>query len=278
MFGQGACSQPWLAIANGEFFTMETGSHLSKNRPGVFLTAHWRHLAMVNYAVDPSLLRRLVPEGTEIDFFEGRTFVSVVGFLFQRTGVFGISFPFHRNFEEVNLRIYVRHRAAEGWRRGVVFIREIVPRRAIAFLARTLYCEPYVALPMDHRLSGEPGPVVLAEYGWNMGGAREFVRVEGLSRPMPLVEGSLAQFISEHYWGYNRQRSGATLEYQVAHPPWRVSSASQVRLECDVERLYGTRVRPGPCGRAGFSVPRGGLRSDGLPGPSPGRLSLSNVV
>ena len=94
-----------------------------------FLTAQWRHLAMLNYTIDPRSFEPLLPPGTEFDFFDRTTYVSVVGFHFLRTKVFGLGIPWHRDFEEVNLRFYVRRRGAEGWRRGVAFIRELVPRR-----------------------------------------------------------------------------------------------------------------------------------------------------
>jgi len=118
----------------------------------VFLTAEWKHLAMLNYEIDPIVLVPLVPAGTELDLWNGKTLVSVVGFLFVKTRVFGIPIPFHRDFEEVNLRIYVRRKAEGRWRRGVVLIKEIVPRAAIALAARKLYNEPYLALPMAHRM------------------------------------------------------------------------------------------------------------------------------
>src|SRR5262245_30634025 len=118
----------------------------------VFLTAEWRYLAMINYQVDPSILQASVPAGTELDQWRGRTFVSLVGFLFLKTRVLGLRIPFHENFEEINLRFYVRRRGAEGWRRGVVFIREIVPRQAIATAARIFYNENYAARRMSHRI------------------------------------------------------------------------------------------------------------------------------
>ncbi|HKD03053.1 MAG TPA: DUF2071 domain-containing protein, partial [Terriglobales bacterium] len=119
---------------------------------GVFLKADWRNLAMLNYEVEPSVLAAFVPAGTELDRWNGRLFVSLVGFRFLRTRVWGLPIPLHCNFDEVNLRFYVRRMEGSEIRRGVVFIREIVPRRAIATVARNLYGERYVALPMRHRL------------------------------------------------------------------------------------------------------------------------------
>src|SRR5581483_4853719 len=202
-----------------------------------FLTAEWRYLAMLNYAVDPRLLQPLVPSGTELDFHVGTTFLSVVGFRFLRTRVFGVPFPLHRDFEEVNLRFYVRRKTDGGWRRGVVFIREIVPRRAIAFVARTFYGEPYIALPMRHgiKLSGVG---VSAEYAWRRAGRWESLRAVGVSQPREIESGSEAEFITEHYWGYTACKAGCH-EYEVEHPRWQVWHCSEAHLDADIGALYG---------------------------------------
>ncbi|HST59396.1 MAG TPA: DUF2071 domain-containing protein [Longimicrobium sp.] len=204
-----------------------------------FLTAEWRSLLMLNYAVDPALLRPLVPAGTELDTWGGVTYASVVGFLFRRTKVLGIPIPFHRDFEELNLRFYVRRKGPEGWRRGVVFVKEIVPRVAIAAVARWIYGEKYVALPMRHRvdLSVQTGGSL--EYGWRTGGRWASVRAEVRGPARPLVEGSEEEFITEHYWGYARQRDGGCVEYQVEHPRWKAWRAESAALDCDVAALYG---------------------------------------
>ena len=194
---------------------------------------------MLNYEIEPSALASFIPAGTELDLWNGRTFVSVVGFLFQRTRVFGISIPFHRHFVEVNLRFYVRRKSADGWRRGVVFIKEIVPRAAIAIVARNVYNEPYIALPMAHRIEGAPDSLKSAEYSWHHAGKRHALKLTTQGAVQMLREGSDAEFIAEHYWGYNRQRDGSTLEYRVEHPRWRVYEASEARLDCDVASLYG---------------------------------------
>jgi uncharacterized protein YqjF (DUF2071 family) len=194
---------------------------------------------MVNYEVEPAVLRSRVPAGTELDTFEGRTFVSMVGFRFLDTRVLGVTVPFHRDFEEVNLRFYVRREASEGGRRGVVFVKEIVPRRAIAWVARTLYGENYVALPMGHRDEiGDRGRQRV-EYSWRHAGSpcRLAVTIDGDAALPP--EGSEERFITEHYWGYSTDRGGGTIEYRVEHPPWRVWRAGEAELECDVASFYG---------------------------------------
>lgn len=235
----------------------------------VFLSAEWRDLVMLNYAVEPQLLREYVPRGTELDSFGGKTYISLVGFRFLRTKLFGVlPLPFHSNFDEVNLRFYVRRRADDGDRRGVVFIREIVPKRAVAWLARMAYGENYSRYPMRHRVSAE-GERKVAEYEWQFrSGQWALIHAEcegdsdlsrGLDSPStrePFLsgEGSLEQFITEHYWGYSAlpgspyrgpgspslQRDGGTIEYHVTHPQWRVWQSARAGFEGDAGDIYGS--------------------------------------
>ena len=208
---------------------------MSPVRP--FLTARWRHLAMLNYEVDPAVVRNLAPQGTEIDTFDGRTYASVVGFMFQDTRVRGWAIPFHRNFEEVNLRIYVRRKAENGWRRGVVFVKEIVPRVAIAWVAQAVYGEKYVALPMSHRWSLEDPPAV--RYAWRTRDRVMSIEVDPAGAYRSIPEGSEEEFITEHYWGYTVVQKGGAVEYQVEHPRWRVASARRAAWDGDAAGLYG---------------------------------------
>jgi len=211
-----------------------------------FLTAEWRYLVMLNYEIPPAVLEPLVPKHTVLDLFEGRALASIVGFRFLKTRVLGIPVPFHRDFDEVNLRFYVKRPMPDGSaRRGVVFVRELVPRAAIAYTARICYNEPYTALPMHSRvpptLMTSPGRLM---YGWFANAQYQHVSVTAVGEPQPLASGSEPEFIAEHYWGYTPQRNGSTVEYQVAHPSWRVWQASAPTFDADVRGLYGDAFVP----------------------------------
>ena len=214
------------------------------------LSAEWRNLAMLNYEVDPCVLAPYLPAGTELDDWNGAAYASIVGFQFLRARFLGLAVPLHTNFVEVNLRFYVRRRAAEGWRRGVVFIRELAPRRAVAVVANLLYGERYVTVPMSCRIeyaeasTGET-PVVRGdvprrvEYAWRHRGRHGLVAVE-TNGPMHILEpGTHEHYIAEHYWGYSALSRGRTKEYLVVHPPWHVSPAASATLQCDAVALYG---------------------------------------
>ena len=194
---------------------------------------------MLNYEIDPALLQPFVPRGTELDSWNGKTFVSMVGFLFLNTRVCGVPIPFHRNFEEVNLRFYVRRKAEDGWRRGVVFVKEIVPRFAIAAVARFVYNERYVSLPMRHVVENH-GSGVSAAYQWRYRNRWHSLSVVTSGEARAIDAGSEEGFITEHYWGYSAQRDGRTVEYRVEHPRWRAWRVKEAKFDCDVAALYGS--------------------------------------
>ena len=204
-----------------------------------FLTGEWRDLAMLNWAVDPALLQPYVPRGTELDTFDGRAFVSLVGFRFLDTRVLGIPVPWHRNFDEVNLRIYVRREVQDEVRRAVTFIRELVPRRLIAAAARLTYNEPYRSAPMRHSLTGgaDSSPRS-AEYAWRIGRGWAGLHIDAYGAGAKVAEGSEEEFITEHYWGYTRQRDGSTVEYRVEHPRWRVWRATTSSVFGGLSAVY----------------------------------------
>jgi uncharacterized protein YqjF (DUF2071 family) len=226
-----------------------------------FLRAQWRDLAMVNYEVEPELLRPLVPAGTELDEFGGRCFVSLVGFLFLDVRLRGVRVPFHTRFEEVNLRFYVRRTADGERRRAVTFVRELVPLPAVALAARLRYGERYSSLPMRHRVTDSA-----VAYEWRL--ARRWQGIEVAPEPEAALPeaGSEQEFITEHYWGYAATRRG-TVEYEVVHPRWNVSRARPT-VDCDAERLYG----PGFAAALGRE-PSSAFLADGSPvAVMPGRL------
>ena len=199
-----------------------------------FLTAEWRDLIMVNYETDPSLVAPRVPSGTVLDLYDGKCFISLVGFMFLNTRVLGFMVPFHINFEEVNLRFYVRREIDGEVRRGVVFIKEIVPRSAIAAVARTMYGEPYEALPMSHsRTASTVG------YSWTKGRIIDRLEIEiDESLGVP-ADGSHGSFIIEHYWGYTMRGGDRTDEYKVEHPKWELFSVKDPAIAVDFGKTYG---------------------------------------
>ncbi len=204
-----------------------------------FLKAEWRKLALFNYEIDPALLEIHVPKGTELDLWQGKCYVSVVGFLFQNVRLLGLRIPFHVNFEEVNLRFYVRRKVDGDWRRGVVFIKEIVPKWALSFVANTVYKEHYQTLPMTHSWQKEKG-VFKVHYQWKIASGWQSIRIDAEDNLRPIPENSEAEFITEHYWGYAKVSEDKTNEYEVTHPKWLQYPVIDYEITVDFEQNYGS--------------------------------------
>ena len=200
-----------------------------------FLTAKWHDLIMANYEVDPALLADRVPAGTELDLHDGRCFVSLVGFMFLDTRVMEFLVPGHINFEEVNLRFYVKRETEGELRRGVVFIKEIVPKTAIAAVARIMYGEPYERWEMSNFRDEN-----FVRYTWQQGDCANTISVaRGASLGVPDA-GSHGEFIIEHYWGYTRRGTKRTDEYKVEHPKWELFEAVSPEIGVDFGGTYGS--------------------------------------
>ena len=204
-----------------------------------FLTAQWRNLLMINFEAPPSLLQQYLPHHTELDTWNNTHYVSLVGFLFQDTRVKGIPFPLHRTFEEVNLRFYVRYKDGQEWKRGVVFIKELVPKRLITFVANSLYGEKYATYPMRHSWLNPDAATLQVTYEWKAGAEWNYLKATAAAAAQPIAADSEAAFITDHYWGYTQIKPQKTSEYQVTHPQWRVHAIKDFDYRCSAEILYG---------------------------------------
>jgi uncharacterized protein len=205
-----------------------------------FLKAEWRKLAIANYEVDSSLLRNYLPYGTELDLWNGKCYVSLVGFMFVNTRLLNLKIPLHVNFEEVNLRFYVKRLEDQTWKRGVVFIKEIVPRPALTFVANTIYKEHYETLPMRHSWS-ENATDRVVEYSWRKNAVWQTFRVRASKQASEIQAGSETEFITEHYWGYAKVSDTRTNEYEVTHPRWEAYEVTGYDIDVDFGKVYGQR-------------------------------------
>jgi len=209
----------------------------------IFLAARWEYLLMLNYEVPPEILKPYIPPFTELDLWNGKAMVSVVGFLFKNTKVIGVQWPLHTNFEEVNLRIYVKYFDGKDWKRGVAFISEIVPMHIIAWMANTLYNEHYKALPMRHHLTITEEKIEV-EYRWKYRKKWNSLRATAVNEPALIAAGTEEEFIFEHYWGYNESKQKTTIEYGVEHPRWEAYPVLDFDADYDIKNLYGEAFEP----------------------------------
>jgi uncharacterized protein YqjF (DUF2071 family) len=216
-----------------------------------FLTATWRDFLMLSYEIEPRVLEPFVPRGTELDRWHGRAVISLVGFQFCDARLFGVRIPLHQQFAEVNLRFYVRRRVGNKWRRGVVFLRELVGKRAVALVARLGYGERFLRVAMRadiERHAAERGDVHAAptriDFAWQHRGGSYTLGAALMSPKRPPEPDSLAEFVVDHYWAYTATRRGEAKEYLVVHPPWQISQATSAAFTGNAWQQYGPRFAP----------------------------------
>lgn len=203
-----------------------------------FLTAQWKNLALVNYEIDEAVLQKYLPGGTVLDLWNGKCYVSLVGFLFHNTRLLGLKIPFHVNFEEINLRFYVKRFENGSWKRGVVFIKEIVPKPALTLVANTVYGENYQTLPTRHFI-GQKADLIAFTYQWKANNKWNTVLVETEKSLSVIEKNSEAEFITEHYFGYTKTGKKTTYEYEVKHPKWEQHKVLDYNIDVDFDTVYG---------------------------------------
>ena len=203
-----------------------------------FLKAEWRKLALANYIIDEKLLVKYLPIGTELDLWNENCYISLVGFMFINTKLLGLKIPFHTNFEEVNLRFYVKRFDNGEWKRGVVFIKEIVPKPALTFVANTVYNENYETLPMEHSWRSKNDKRIV-EYRWKKLNRWNSIKIKASIDKFEIEPNSETEFITEHYWGYAKVNEQKSNEYEVTHPKWEVYNVNDYKIDVDFGTVYG---------------------------------------
>ncbi|BAO54491.1 YqjF family protein [Nonlabens marinus] len=201
-----------------------------------FLTSTWSYLPFANYKVPPELLYPHLPKGTVLDLRGELADISLVGLRFERTRILNLPIPFHINFSEINLRFYVCQ--PDTGKKGVVFIKEIVDKPMITFVANNLYHERYQTMPVRFELEEKKGQKSHLKYQWKPKTWQEFALTyepEALS----IVDGSEEQFILERYFGYSEYDKKTTFEYEVCHASWEHFKVTDFQIDVDFEQTYG---------------------------------------
>ncbi|MBL0012307.1 MAG: DUF2071 domain-containing protein [Flavobacterium sp.] len=204
----------------------------------VFLKANWENIIMVNYEIEPEILLPYLPNGVTLDLYDGKAYVSLVGFMFKNTKIFGVPIPYLGTFEEINLRFYVKRREGNTIKRGVVFINETIPYRVVAWMANKLYKEHYTVVPTRHFIH-QMGEKQQVKFEWLLNRRWNHILVEANTAAKKMVAKSLEEFIYEHYYGYTKVSENYTEEYRLQHPSWEVNEVYNYDIRCDFSSMYG---------------------------------------
>lgn len=204
----------------------------------VFLKANWEQIIMVNYEIDPQIVLPFLPNGVELDLFNGKCYISLVGFMFKNTKLFNIPIPYFGTFEEINLRFYVKRKEGNQIKRGVVFINETIPYKIVAWMANKLYKEHYTVVPTKHELQiNNAGQSI--KFEWLLDKRWNSIYVTSELKSNRMKNESLEKFIYEHYYGYTKIDENNTEEYQLQHPSWNIHKVLNYTVNCDFETMYG---------------------------------------
>ncbi len=203
-----------------------------------FLSARWENLIMANYEVHPDVLKPYLPQGVELDFYHNKTYMSLVGFMFKKTALFNIPIPFMGTFEEINLRFYVKRAEGNIIKRGVVFINETVPYKMVAWVANILYKEHYIAIPTKNLINVSYSSKNI-RYEWKINNEWNHIEVDAAKENEPILQGSVEEFIFEHYYGYTKINNRLSQEYNVNHPRWFINKVMNYSIHCDFKSMYG---------------------------------------
>lgn len=204
-----------------------------------FLSARWENLIMANYEVSPDMLISYLPHGVELDYYNNKTYVSLVGFMFKKTSLFHLQIPFLGTFEEINLRFYVKRVEGATVKRGVVFINETVPYKIVAWIANKLYKEHYIAIPTKNIIQ-TGNSIKSIRYEWKINAKWNHLAVNASSEKLEMLPASIEEFIYEHYYGYTKINHQLSLEYKVGHPRWYVNKVIDYSIHCDFKSMYGS--------------------------------------
>ncbi len=205
---------------------------------GTFLKANWENIIMANYEIDPEILTPFLPKGVSLDLYNGKAYISLVGFMFKKTKLFHVPIPFFGTFEEINLRFYVLRKEGAVTKRGVVFINETIPYKIVAWMANLLYNEHYKVVPTRHCITTDLD-IKKVQFEWLLNKKWNRIYVEASNELRVMKKHTLEKFIYEHYFGYTKIDENTTEEYRLHHPSWKVSSVLETQIDCDFKAMYG---------------------------------------
>ena len=203
------------------------------NSDKIFLTARWENLVLITYKVKPDMLLPFIPAGLEPDTINGNGFISLVAFDFFDTKVKGVKIPLHVNFPEINLRVYVKNKD----KRGVIFIREFVPRFFISLTANKIYNENYKSASIKSHI--EKNGSVFLSHTLKLKGKEYSINLQADNKPFQPAIDSTEHFFKEHEWGFGVNKKGQTLIYRVEHPFWEVLPVRKFEHNFDFGAIYG---------------------------------------
>ena len=197
------------------------------------MTQRWNDLLFAHWPVPASSIAPLLPEGLQVDSFQGSAWLGVVPFWLDRIKVRGLPpIPGMRSFPDLNVRTYVRdeHTGTPG----VYFFSLDASNLLAVAVAHTFFHLPYhwAEMSLDQRSERE-----FSFYSRRRFSSRQVIfkaRYRGLGPTRKLAEGNmgtLEYFLLERSCLFTRNRAGQAVRSSLHHVPWPLEEA-----EAEIER------------------------------------------
>jgi uncharacterized protein YqjF (DUF2071 family) len=186
------------------------------------LRMRWLDLLFAHWPVDLEAIARLLPDGLELDTFDGRAWLGIVPFTMADVAPRGLpAVPRFSRFPEVNVRTYVRHRGSPG----VFFLSLDCASSPTVSGARWFFHLPYFRAVMSSQRNGDD-----VDYRSNRADQRgQPAAIEARYRPMGPVKvampGSFEAWSTDRMRLFAADRAGRLWRTRIAHGPWPLQRA-----------------------------------------------------
>ncbi|MCU1486771.1 MAG: hypothetical protein JWN67_3517 [Actinomycetia bacterium] len=197
---------------------------------------HWDELTFLHWRYEPAEVQRLLPDGLEVETFDGSAWVGLVPF-FLEVGVPGVrSVPWFSRFAETNVRTYVRGRDGET---GIWFFSLDAARLGAVVVARATYRLPYFWSKMSLVHDGSSIAYTSRRRWPDPGrGARSEAVIE-IGEPFAAHElTDLDHYLTARWALYSAPRSGLR-HARAFHDPWPLRRGKVLHLRDDLVAASG---------------------------------------
>jgi uncharacterized protein YqjF (DUF2071 family) len=190
-------------------------------RPWV-MRMRWTDLLFAHWPVDPEPLRQRLPNGLELDLYDGQAWLGIVPFRMSDVAPRGLpAMPVLSVFPEVNVRTYVRH----GERNGVWFLSLDAASRLTVAGARLAFHLPYFLADMSIESRGDG--VAYRSERRGQGEATALLEMTyGPTGPVRYAEpGSFEAWSTDRLRLFAADADGRILRTEIRHARWPLQSA-----------------------------------------------------
>ena len=209
------------------------------------MTQRWNDLLFAHWPIPTAAIAPLIPDGLQVDMYQGSAWLGVVPFWMDRIKFRGLPpIPFANSFPEINLRTYVRdHRTGTP---GVYFFSLDGANLLAVITARSFYHLPYHWAEMRIESRSEREFSFYSRRRFSSNPVIFKARYRGLGPTRKLAEnraGTLEYFLTERYCLFTHNSAGELVRANVHHVPWPLEDAAAEIERNDLPASIGISVQ-----------------------------------